>query len=86
MFVVGATHPHLISEIRAMVPDYFFLVPGVGAQGGDMQMTCENGINQDIGLLINSSRNILYASSDENFAQAARQACKVILEEMKPFI
>ncbi|MBK7221146.1 MAG: orotidine-5'-phosphate decarboxylase [Saprospiraceae bacterium] len=86
MFVVGATHPHLIKQVRDLVPDYFFLVPGVGAQGGDMQMTCENGLNQDIGLLINSSRNILYASSDENFGRSARQACLAVLEEMKPFI
>ncbi|MBP9193197.1 MAG: orotidine-5'-phosphate decarboxylase [Saprospiraceae bacterium] len=86
MFVVGATHPHLIKQVRALVPDYFFLVPGVGAQGGDMKMTCENGQNRDIGLLINSSRNILYASSDENFGLSARQACLSILDEMKPFL
>lgn len=86
MFVVGATHPQLIEQVRTLVPDFFFLVPGVGAQGGDMQLTCEKGRNKDVGLLINSSRNILYASSDENFGAAARQACMIMQEEMKTFL
>lgn len=73
MFVVGATQADKIKEIRALAPDNFFLVPGVGAQGGDLKMISVNGMNKDCGLLVNSSRAILYASSEENFAEAARK-------------
>ncbi|MEO1049796.1 MAG: orotidine-5'-phosphate decarboxylase [Bacteroidota bacterium] len=75
MFVVGATRADKIGDIRKMVPDHFFLVPGVGAQGGDLQSVSRYGMNEECGLLVNSSRGIIYASSGEDFAeQAARQA------------
>lgn len=72
MFVIGATHPEQFKSIRTLAPDYFFLVPGVGAQGGDLDKICENGLNAQIGLIINSARQIIYASKGEDYAQAAR--------------
>jgi orotidine-5'-phosphate decarboxylase len=73
MFVVGATHPEEFKNIRRLAPEYFYLVPGVGAQGGDMDKICENGLSADYGLLINSARNIIYASKAEDFDVAARK-------------
>jgi orotidine-5'-phosphate decarboxylase len=72
MFVVGATKAEYIQAIRKQFKDYFFLVPGVGAQGGDLGAVSENGMNDSCGLLVNSSRAILYASAGEGYAQAAR--------------
>ena len=78
MFVVGATHPEELGEIRKMLPDYFFLVPGVGAQGGDLQAVAKNGLNKECGLLVNSSRGIIYASNGFDFAdRAAEEALKL---------
>lgn len=74
MFVVGATHPEELKNIRSMAAEYFFLVPGVGAQGGDLEATCNNGLNAMGGLLINSTRNIIYASKGDDFAEAARRS------------
>ena len=82
MFVVGATHPSLLTEVRALAPDHFFLVPGVGAQGGDLQAVMQYGMNADCGLLVNSSRGIIYAGSGENFGQKAREAAMVVWNEM----
>lgn len=82
MFVIGATHPESFQNIRAILPDHFFLVPGVGAQGGSLAAVCEYGMNDQIGLLVNSSRGILYASSGEDFAEAARKKAKEMQEEM----
>ena len=73
MFVVGATHPSLFRSLRILAPDHFFLVPGIGAQGGDLLSVCQNGMNSSFGLLINSSRQILYASNGHDFALKARQ-------------
>ncbi len=73
MFVIGATHPEQFKEIRGLAPQHYFLVPGVGAQGGDAEKICENGMNETGGLLINSARQIIYASSGEDFAEAARR-------------
>ncbi|MEY4905860.1 MAG: hypothetical protein RLZZ292_3675 [Bacteroidota bacterium] len=75
MFVIGATHPEKFAEIRQIVPEHFFLVPGVGAQGGDLQGVIQHGSNDLGGLLINSSRDILFRSAGEDFAQKAREAC-----------
>jgi orotidine-5'-phosphate decarboxylase len=86
MFVAGATHPEQFKAIRQLAPDYFFLVPGVGAQGGDTKKICENGLNPEGGLLINSARQIIYASSGEDFAAAARQQAIGTREPMLPFI
>lgn len=72
MYVIGATHPELFSHIRSIAPDHFLLVPGVGAQGGDLQKVAESGMNDHCGLLVNVSRNIIYAASNEAFAEAAR--------------
>ncbi len=83
MFVVGATHPQLIIEIRKIVPDHFLLIPGIGAQGGDLKKVIENGMNKDCGLLVNISRNIIYAGKDENFAEDARKAAMIYQCEME---
>ena len=80
MFVVGATHPEKLADIRALAPDYFFLVPGVGAQGGDVQKIIRYGSNAQGGLLINSSRDIIFASNGLDFAQAARQAAIISMK------
>src|SRR5690554_6182071 len=73
MYVVGATRVEYLQEIRKIVPEHFLLVPGVGAQGGNLQEVCKFGLNQHVGLLINSSRGIIYASNTTDFAQKARQ-------------
>lgn len=82
MFVVGATHPEELGEIRKMLPDYFFLVPGVGAQGGDLQAVAKNGLNAECGLLVNSSRGIIYASNGSDFALRAGEKAKELQEQM----
>lgn len=71
MYVVGATKAEFLADIRSIIPDSFLLVPGVGAQGGNLQDVCKYGMNNNIGLLINSSRGIIYASNGEDFANAA---------------
>lgn len=84
MYVVGATRPEFFAEIRKIAPQHFYLVPGVGAQGGSLEEVCKYGLNDEIGLLINSSRNIIYASSGKDFAQAAAlEAEKMQLEMAK---
>ncbi|MFM8918243.1 MAG: orotidine 5'-phosphate decarboxylase / HUMPS family protein, partial [Bacteroidota bacterium] len=81
MYVVGATRGELFAYVRKVVPDHFLLVPGVGAQGGSLQDVCKYGLNQDCGLLVNSSRGIIYASTGTEFAErAAEEARKVQLE------
>jgi orotidine-5'-phosphate decarboxylase len=82
MFVIGATHPARFAEIRQLAPDHFFLVPGVGAQGGDLQAVLDHGRNADFGLLINSSRGIIYAGSGEDFGEGVREAALAIQQEM----
>ena len=78
MFVVGATHPEKLAEIRALAKDYFFLVPGVGAQGGNAQQIIQYGSNGVGGLIINSSRDIIFASSGLDFAEKARAAALLV--------
>ncbi len=82
MFVVGATKAEYFSEIRKIVPNHFLLVPGVGAQGGSLQDVCKYGLNANCGLLINSSRGIIYAGNDENFAKAAQLEALKLQQEM----
>lgn len=78
MYVVGATKADMLKSIRAIVPEAFLLVPGVGAQGGSLSEVCKYGLNNDCGLLVNSSRGIIYASNGEDYAQrAAEEACKL---------
>ena len=78
MYVVGATKADMLQTIRTIVPDAFLLVPGVGAQGGSLSEVCKYGLTKDCGLLVNSSRGIIYASNGEDFAErAAEEACKL---------
>jgi orotidine-5'-phosphate decarboxylase len=86
MFVVGATHPDEFKVIRQRVPDHFFLVPGVGAQGGDLQAVCDYGLNRNIGLIINSSRGIIYKSSGEDFATAAAKEAFTMQQQMESIL
>ena len=83
MFVVGATQGELFKEIRRNAPNHFLLVPGVGAQGGDLESVTRFGINKQCGLLVNSSRGIIYAGNDISFAKDAGKAAKQLQEEMK---
>lgn len=82
MYVVGATKAEALADIRKFIPDYFLLVPGVGAQGGSLQEVAKYGINKSCGLLVNSSRGIIYASGGEDFAEAAGAKAKEIQIEM----
>ncbi len=82
MYVVGATQGSMFEDIRKVVPNHFLLVPGVGAQGGSLQEVCKYGMTKDCGLLVNSSRGIIYASNGEGFAEAAAMAAKKLQEEM----
>ncbi|PCH98205.1 MAG: orotidine-5'-phosphate decarboxylase [Bacteroidetes bacterium] len=86
MFVTGATRPELLKEIREIVPNHFLLVPGVGSQGGDLKEVSEVGFNTECGLLVNSSRAILYASDGEDFAEKAREAAQVVQLQMKELL
>ncbi len=85
MFVIGATHPEAFRQIRALLPHHFFLVPGVGAQGGDLHAVCQYGKNEDGGLLINASRSILYADGSEAFAEAAASEARQLQQQMAPY-
>ena len=82
MYVVGATQATAIKDIRALVPDSFLLVPGVGAQGGSLAEVCSEGLNDQVGLLVNSSRGIIYASSKEDFADEAAAQAALLQAEM----
>ena len=82
MYVVGATQATAIKDIRALVPDSFLLVPGVGAQGGSLAEVCSEGLNDQVGLLVNSSRGIIYASSKEDFAVEAAAQAALLQAEM----
>ena len=82
MYVVGATQGEMFADIRRIAPDHFLLVPGVGAQGGSLQQVCKYGMNKDCGLLVNSSRGIIYASQGTDFAEKAAAKAKELQEEM----
>lgn len=86
MYVVGATHPEELGEIRKMLPDHFFLVPGVGAQGGDLEAVAKYGLSSQVGLLVNSSRGIIYASNGEDFAERAIEEAKKLQKQMEKFV
>lgn len=83
MFVVGATRPEILGQVRALLPDHFFLVPGVGAQGGDLDAVLDAGLIADGGLLINSSRGVLYAGAGEQAIPAAQAAAQALQEAMR---
>lgn len=82
LFVVGATKAEYFKGIREIAPDNFLLVPGVGAQGGSLEGVCEHGLNKNVGLLVNSSRGIIYASNSSDFAQAAKQEANRLQQQM----
>ena len=82
MYVVGATQGRMFEDIRRVAPNHFLLVPGVGAQGGSLQEVCKYGMNKDCGLLVNSSRSIIYASSDDHFAEVAGNKARELQQEM----
>jgi orotidine-5'-phosphate decarboxylase len=86
MFVVGATSPEGLRGIREQYPDHFFLVPGVGAQGGSLEAVSVVGLNKEVGLLVNVSRAIQFASSGEDFAERAREAAKAYHQEMQSLL
>ena len=82
MYVVGATQGRMFEDIRRVAPNHFLLVPGVGAQGGSLQEVCRYGMNKDCGLLVNSSRGIIYACNDDHFAEIAGNKARELQQEM----
>ena len=82
MYVVGATRAEQLSEIRAIIPNHFLLIPGVGAQGGDLQDVAQYGMNKDCGLLVNSSRGIIYSGEGVDFSEKVRIAAQKLQQEM----
>ncbi|MDG1778384.1 MAG: orotidine-5'-phosphate decarboxylase [Flavobacteriaceae bacterium] len=86
MYVVGATKAEYFKAIRAIVPNSFLLVPGVGAQGGSLEDVCAYGLNSDVGLLVNSSRGIIYASNATDFAEQAAQKAENLQQQMKAIL
>lgn len=86
MYVVGATKAEKLKEIRQIVPNHFLLVPGVGAQGGSLQEVAKFGMNSKCGLLVNSSRAIIYASTGEDFAKKSGEAAKEVQMEMEDLL
>ena len=82
MYVVGATQGHLFEDIRRVAPNNFLLVPGVGAQGGSLEEVCQYGMTSECGLLVNSSRGIIYASSEEDYAEVAAQKAQELQQQM----
>ena len=86
MYVVGATKANALRKIRELIPNSFLLIPGVGAQGGSLSEVAENGLSSDVGLLVNSSRGIIYASTDENFAREAEKAARELQSQMETIL
>ena len=82
MYVVGATQGSAFADIRRLAPNHFLLVPGVGAQGGSLQEVCKYGMTKDCGLLVNSSRGIIYACNDDHFAEVAGNKARELQQEM----
>ena len=82
MYVVGATKAYALAEIRKIIPQHFLLIPGIGAQGGNLQEVCEYGMNESCGILVNASRSIIYASDGKDFAEKAREEAKKLKDEM----
>lgn len=85
MYVVGATHPESFVEIRRLAQEYFFLVPGVGAQGGDLHAVVKHGSNEEMGLLVNSSREIIYAGKGEDFEVDVRNKAQQMVDQMATY-
>ncbi len=83
MYVIGATRGELFEDVRKIVPDHFLLVPGIGAQGGSLEEVCKYGLNNSCGLLVNSSRTIIYASSEKDFADKSAMEAESIQKQME---
>ncbi len=86
MYVVGATKAAQLAHIRKMIPDHFLLIPGVGAQGGNLEEVSKNGMNKQCGLLVNASRSIIYAGSGADFAQKAKKEAAAMQQEMEKYL
>ena len=86
MYVVGATRASMLIKVREIVPDHFLLIPGVGAQGGDLAEVAKYGMNKNCGLIVNSSRAIIYADDSDQFASAAREKAMEVREQMKELL
>ena len=86
MYVIGATKTEYLEEIRKIIPDNFLLIPGVGAQGGNLKEVCKKTINQNVGVIINSSRGIIYSGNDENFDQAAAKQAMNLKNQMEKIL
>ncbi len=86
MFVIGATHEEVFRDIREFCPNHFFLVPGVGAQGGDLHKLSQFGCNNDVGLMVNATRSIIYASPEKDFAEKAREEALSLRKIMRLYI
>jgi orotidine-5'-phosphate decarboxylase len=86
MYVVGATQANMLTEIREIVPEHFLLIPGVGAQGGSLEEVVKYGMNSSCGLLVNSSRSIIYASSGTDFAEKAKEKAQHIQKQMEELL
>ena len=86
MYVIGATKATYLKKIRKIIPNNFLLIPGIGAQRGNLNDVCDNGMNQEVGLLINSSRSIIYASNDIKFDVDAAKNAKEIQSKMEAIL
>ena len=90
MYVIGATKAAFLKKVREIIPEHFLLIPGVGAQGGSLEEVCKYGLNKQVGLLVNSSRGIIYASQEADFAQAAANQAELLQRQMadtcRPFV
>ncbi len=86
MLVIGATHASMLGSLREQVPDHFFLIPGVGAQGGSLSEIASTAINKEVGIIVNASRSIIFASSADDFDVAARKAAKALQNEMEEIL
>lgn len=86
MYVVGATKAEMLSDIRKIIPDHFLLIPGIGAQGGSLKEIAEYGINSKCGLIVNSSRRIIFADKSRKFAQKAGEKAKIVKDEMSTIL
>lgn len=86
MYVIGATKTEYLEEIRKIIPDNFLLIPGIGAQGGNLKEVCEKAINHKVGIIINSSRGIIYSGNDEKFAQAAEKEAISLKKQMEEIL
>lgn len=86
MYVVGATKAEMLADVRRIVPDHFLLIPGVGAQGGSLEAVIRYGMNRDCGLLVNSSRGIIYASREKDFAERAGEEARKLQQQMAAFL